>query len=188
MVQMSPRSMYLDKNLKNTLHVKNVLNFMTMNITPEYVDIIEMHDFWEIVYLESGEAEATADDRKIHLFPGDVIFHKPGEVHAIKSLNGTVAKAFFLCFHSTNKETKLFESLKIALESEQKKMIHRLNDEAHEIYLNRKKHYPSVIFSSSALSPNAPTGAQQLFRIHLEEFLISVIRLVEKKENVITYE
>ena len=188
MIYVKSRSMYLDKSLKTTLRVKDILNFMTINIDPEYVDVVELHDFWEIVYIESGEAIAMADDREVPLLPGDVIFHKPGEVHSIKSANGTTAKAFFICFHSTNKAAKIFESLKISLESEQKKMIYRLYDEARKIYLSRKKYYHSVIFSSSALSPNAPTGAQQLFKIHLEEFLISVIQLVEKRANVITYE
>lgn len=188
MIYVKSRSMYLDKSLKTTLRVKDILNFMTINIDPKYVDVVEMHDFWEIVYIESGEAIAMADDREVPLFPGDVVFHKPGEVHSIKSANGTTAKAFFICFHSTNKAAKIFESLKISLKSEQKKMIYRLYDEARKIYLSRKKYYHSVIFSSSALSPNAPTGAQQLFKIHLEEFLISVIQLVEKRANVITYE
>ena len=188
MIYVKSRSMYLDKSLKTTLRVNDIQNFMTINIDPEYVDIIEMHDFWEMVYIESGEAIAMADDENIPLFPGDVIFHKPGEVHSIKSVNGTTAKAFFICFHTTNKSAKIFESLKIALENEQKQMIYRLYDEARKIYLNRKKYYRSVIFSSSALSPDAPTGAQQLFKNHLEEFLISVIQLVEKSANVITYE
>ena len=188
MIRVSSRSMYLDKSLKNTLRVKDILNFMTMNIDPAYIDVIEMHDFWEIVYLESGEAVAVADDREIPLFPGDVIFHKPGEAHAIKAANGTTAKAFFICFHSTNKSAKLFEGLKIGLDTEQKKMIYRLYDEARKIYLYTKKYYRSVIFSSSALSPDAPTGSQQLFKIHLEEFLISVIQLIEKRTDVITYE
>ncbi len=188
MIRVCSRSMYLDKSLKNTLRVKDIQNFMTMNIDPDYVDVVEMHDFWEIVYIESGEAIAMADDENVPLFPGDVIFHKPGEVHSIKSANGTTAKAYFICFHTTNKSAKIFESLKIALENEQKQLIYRLYDEARKIYLNRKKYYRSVIFSSSALSPDAPTGAQQLFKNHLEEFLISVIQLVEKSANVITYE
>ena len=116
--------MYLDKSLKTTLRVNDIQNFMTINIDPEYVDIIEMHDFWEMVYIESGEAIAMADDGNVPLFPGDVIFHKPGEVHSIKSANGTTAKAFFICFHTTNKSAKIFESLKIALENEQKQMIY----------------------------------------------------------------
>ena len=188
MIRVNSRNMYLDKSLKNTLRVKDILNFMTMHIDPAFVDVIEMHDFWEIVYIESGEAIAIADDKEVHLLPGDVIFHKPGEAHAIKAANGTTAKAFFICFHTTNKSAKIFESLKIALENEQKQLIYRLYDEARKIYLNRKKYYRSVIFSSSALSPDAPTGAQQLFKNHLEEFLISVIQLIEKRSEVITYE
>ena len=188
MVRVRPRSMFVDKSLKTTLHVEDVINFMTMNLTPDYIDIEEVHDFWEIVYLESGEAVATADDRQIPLFPGDVIFHKPGEIHAIQSVNNTTARAFFICFHSASKTVKLFESLKITLESEQKKLIYTLYEEAQRIYLSKDKHYHSVIFSSSALSPCAPTGAQQIFRNHVEEFLILVIQLIEKKQHIIPYE
>ena len=75
MVRVSSRSMYVDKSLKTTLHVEDVQNFLTLNLTPDYVDIEEIHDFWEIVYLESGEAVAIADDRRVPLFPGDVLCH-----------------------------------------------------------------------------------------------------------------
>lgn len=188
MVRLSSRSMYIDKSLKTTLHVEDVLYFMTMNIPPEYIDTEEMHDFWEIVYLESGEAIATAGQQKVPLFPGDIIFHKPGEIHAIQSVNNTTSRAYFISFYSTSKACNIFDSLKTSLESDQKKMVHKLYDEARQIYLSQDKHYYSVIFSSTVLSPDAPTGAQQLFRIHLEELLISVIQLIEKKEDIIPYE
>ncbi len=187
MVRVSSRSMYVDKSLKTTLHVEDVQNFLTLHLTPDYVDIEEIHDFWEIVYLESGEAIATADDRSVPLFPGDVIFHKPGEVHAIHAANNTTAKVFFICFYSTSKTVRLFESLKIALGTEQKKMIYQLYEEARSIYLSEPWNSDSVLFNSRALSPNAPTGAQQIFRNHLEEFLILVIQLIEKREQIISY-
>ena len=41
----------------------------------------EMHDFWEVVYVIDGEVIISADEN-IHDFKsGDIIFHKPLELH-----------------------------------------------------------------------------------------------------------
>ena len=41
----------------------------------------EMHDFWEVVYVVDGEVIISADEN-VHSFKsGDIIFHKPLELH-----------------------------------------------------------------------------------------------------------
>ena len=41
----------------------------------------ESHDFWECVYVESGSICVTADSRVLELSAGEIIFHKPLELH-----------------------------------------------------------------------------------------------------------
>lgn len=41
----------------------------------------EMHDFWEFFCVMSGEVQVTGDERIYVLSEGDVIFHKPLELH-----------------------------------------------------------------------------------------------------------
>ena len=50
----------------------------------------EAHDFWELLCVDRGEVEVTADSHHYTLKRGEIIFHKPNEFHGLKA-NGTVA-------------------------------------------------------------------------------------------------
>ena len=43
----------------------------------------ELHDFWEMVYIDQGVASFTADDRLFECGAGTLVFHKPNEFHRI---------------------------------------------------------------------------------------------------------
>ena len=51
----------------------------------------ETHNFWECVYVKRGSIEVSADDRILHLEKGQIIFHKPLELHKfyVDSTDGT---------------------------------------------------------------------------------------------------
>ena len=58
----------------------------------------ESHDFWEIVFVESGEVEVTEDENVYILGAGNMIFHAPMEFHRIKSSGGSSPDGFILSF------------------------------------------------------------------------------------------
>ena len=177
----------INKTLKNILQI-DVLNFIVLNLSPSFVDEEEMHDFWEMVYIKSGKATALAGNSETNLSAGDLLFHKPWEIHAIKATQDEPFTAFFISFSSTSEATKAFESLKISLRSEHKKLLDDIYNEARKIYYSRAKDDHGTIFHAEELIPDSHIGSQQIFRMHLEEFLISIMRFVETKENVIYYE
>ena len=41
----------------------------------------EMHDYWEVVYVESGKLTVSEDDKIYELSQGQIIFHAPMEFH-----------------------------------------------------------------------------------------------------------
>jgi len=60
----------------------------------------EMHDFWEMVYVASGRAVATADERIYELSEGQLLLHKPLEFHRIWSAEGSAPHLLLLSFHA----------------------------------------------------------------------------------------
>lgn len=48
-----------------------------------YIFTGEQHDFWEMVYIDRGEADIGAGNRTHRLGQGQVIFHRPNEFHSI---------------------------------------------------------------------------------------------------------
>ena len=45
----------------------------------------ERHDFWELLYVDKGTLSVTAGDRALGLAQGQIIFHAPGEFHALSA-------------------------------------------------------------------------------------------------------
>ena len=45
----------------------------------------ESHNFWELVYVDRGEATIVADDKQHILRQGEAYFHKPNQFHNIKT-------------------------------------------------------------------------------------------------------
>ena len=188
MIYIRNKDAYINKSLQNIIQVDDINNFHVLTLTPDFVDQREIHDFWEMVYIESGDALITSNDETFPASAGNLIFHKPGEVHAIESANNSFVRAYFVSFSTSSEITKLFESLKLTVRNEQKNMLKKLFEEARGLYNNKSDFSQMGDFFSESLKPSSPTGAQQLFRMHFEEFLISVIRLIEEKENVFFYE
>ena len=58
----------------------------------------EAHDFYEIVFVESGEIEVTEDEKVYRLGEGDLILHAPMEFHRIRSSGGTEPRVLNLSF------------------------------------------------------------------------------------------
>ena len=70
----------------------------------------EQHDFWELVYVVSGEVGATADNRVYSLKEGQIIFHKPMEFHKLWSSGGTEPHVIILTFSANGEAMKYFEN------------------------------------------------------------------------------
>ncbi len=187
MVEFSKGSTYINKGMKTTVSVQKILHFISTVITPDFVDRAEKHDFWELVYLESGEAVVTVDDREISLLPSEAYFHKPGEAHSIRAVGGPIS-VFFISFNSTSKIMTIFENLKLSLNSEQKKLIYKINAQARNIFENESGKKSPTRFASRALLENPPLGSQQLYKLHLEELLLSSAIQAENEKSIVTYD
>lgn len=187
MIKLENSNKYINKSMKNTVSVQKILHFISTIINENFVDDAEVHDFWELVYLESGEAIVSTDGNDIRLLPAEVYFHKPGEAHSIKAVGGPIS-VFFISFHSTSKIMTIFENLKLSLSSEQKKLIYKIYAQAKNIFENDPIKKSSGNFASKSLSADPPLGSQQLYKMYLEELLLTTAIEVEKERNIVTYD
>lgn len=72
------------KKLTRTVTVTGLYSGIDVKFQPGYYFPGEFHDFWEAVYVSSGRMTATGDGRIYRLSEGDVVFHKPMELHTVK--------------------------------------------------------------------------------------------------------
>lgn len=92
----------------------------------------EYHNFWECVYVIDGNIRASGDERVYDLKPGNIIIHKPMELHKFYINNPNGAHLFIFSFSA---EGTLCEALKnrvFLLSEEQNNIMLSLIRYAHE--------------------------------------------------------
>ena len=83
----------------------------------------EMHDFWEVVYVADGEVIISADEN-VHSFKsGDIIFHKPLELHKFNVVGESGATLLIFSFAMTGALCKNLERRAFHLDKHNRNII-----------------------------------------------------------------
>jgi quercetin dioxygenase-like cupin family protein len=89
------KPLYIKHKFDVFLNISEVATIHYLEIHKNYQYDGETHDFWEMVYVDSGEVQVIANNKKITLVNGDVIFHEPNEYHNILA-NGISSPCVFV--------------------------------------------------------------------------------------------
>lgn len=136
----------------------------------------ESHDFWEFLYVDKGEVIVGAQNTSHNLKKGQIIFHKPGEFHTVKS-NGVVAPNLVVAsFVSKSEAMAFFENKIFTVSDIQRSFLAQIVTEAE------------AAFSTSLSDPEMNIlerneqqlfGGEQLIVLALEQLLIDFVRAGE---------
>lgn len=86
----------------------------------------EVHDFWEVLYVRSGEVTVSANEQVYLLKKGDIVFHKPMEFHSFYTSGQTAASCFIMSFAASGPLMTTFENFVVSLSQEQQKQLSSL--------------------------------------------------------------
>ena len=170
---------YVSKSIKDSVKVKKIIHYLCFELTHDYVDTEESHDFWEFVYMESGKATFECDGKIIKLCDNDILFHKPDCKHIIKSIDTDLAKMHFVSFESKSEQIKVFDELKTALPYRLKRELFLLFEKANQTFTRVVENKKDFL----QMSENAPLGGDQLYKMYLEGFLIKLLRTLGDKSQ-----
>lgn len=132
----------------------------------------EAHDFWELLYVDRGTLRVTAGAQVWELSRGQIIFHAPGEFHAL-SATGVAPDLVVVSFSCDSPDMEYFHSLITSAGEAERALLARIVEES------------SAAFSSPLDNPatkglqrreQSPFGGEQLVCAALEELLIRLIR------------
>ncbi|MCU6709980.1 AraC family transcriptional regulator [Paenibacillus sp. J5C_2022] len=160
---------FVRTRLKESFVVKDIISLHYFEFSKDFRFEGEKHDFWEFVYVDKGEIEVFADTEGYCLQQGDVIFHKPNEFHGVWANRKVAPNVIILSFVCQSREMAFFENKIFTLDARQRELLAQMIkngfaafyppfDDPRNHTLNRR--------------PDAPIGAEQLIRLHLEMFLI----------------
>lgn len=105
------------------IHIENLYSIFKMSYKSNYKFNGEVHDFWEFLYVIEGDVQVSGDERVYALSTGDMIFHKPMELHKFAVENEKGATLFISSFTLEGKISDYFKNSVFTLNREQRRII-----------------------------------------------------------------
>ncbi len=164
---------YLKQKIDTAINVSGIVTIHYFEFDRNFSSRGEKHDFWEMVYIDKGEAIIEAKNEKFTLRQGEAVFHKPNEFHKFLA-NGKVApNVFIITFVCHSKSIDFFKGKHLNIPTPLRSHIANIISEAETAY-HLTKNDPYI--SEMAEKSDAPLGGKQLIKLNLEMLLIALLR------------
>ncbi len=172
------KSNYIKHRLINFISISKIVTIHHYEFSKNFFFEGESHNFWEMLYVDKGQVNIRAGAKKFTLKQGEVTFHKPNEFHTICTDGINAADVFIITFVCSSSSADFFKGYTSALSAKLKKHMFSLIEECLSCFESMPTTGMQLVTKD-----DAPLGSQQMVRIHLEEFLILLIRESNSKET-----
>lgn len=164
---------YQFTELKEELIIRKIVSLHYFEYMSDFTFPGESHNFWEFLYVDKGELQVTADREKFILRQGQIIFHRPNEFHALAANNVIAPNLVVITFEAGEPCMAFFEHKILTVGESERNLLSQIIAEARETFDGPMDDpYMEVLVRKE----NIPFGAEQMIKIHLEQFLIQLFR------------
>lgn len=140
----------------------------------------EKHDFWEMVYVDSGNIVAITDGNSSTLSQGQIIFHEPGEIHAHISDSQSPNNMLVISFSCESREMSFFRKKIFTADKTTKTLLSLFASEVKSALGNIPDEYGK---EENLDFGDAEFGSYELLLCYYKEMLINLIRKNSGKDN-----
>jgi len=126
--------------VEEAIRIEEIFTFFKIHHEKNYEFPGETHNFWEMVYVIKGSLCVSADEKIYNLSGGEVIFHKPMELHKFYIDDEYGADIVVITFNATGNLTEFFEGRVCRIDNDQQYIVESLIRYA-EIRKNPKKSF-----------------------------------------------
>ena len=160
------------KTFDIVLKVEKIANIHYFEFAKKYHTVDDSHNFCELLYVDNGSIVVKSDNYSGIISNNQLIIHRPNEVHSLMCKEDVAPNVIIIGFECVCEKLSHFSSFPTTLSAEHKKMLVEIMQEGINAYeppydtitLDMKKRETPVF------------GADQMLKIKLEAFLISLIR------------
>ena len=170
---------YVKTQLQNVINISKIVTVHYYEFDKNFVFDGEIHDFWEMVYVDKGRVQIRRDDEELVLSQGEIIFHAPNEFHSIKALDSE-PNFFVVSFVCNSPFISYLEKYHMVLNKMLHSFISSIIAESENTYLIPKND-PSL--KKLVKREECLFGGEQLIKTYLEQLVIILIRNILKKSD-----
>lgn len=172
---------YYKYKIEDLFVIRKIVTIHYFEFDKDFTYPSESHDFWELVYADKESVICTADGEELVLEEGELLFHKPNEVHALRANRRTAPNVFIISFECKSDAMRFFEERrKMRLDKKLLRWIYAIIEESKNTF---DLPFSDPAMKKLTLSKNPPAGGQQLIRNYLELLLIQLMRSESDRED-----
>lgn len=144
----------------------------------------ESHDFWELVYIDSGKAKITNNNNVIELSQGDAFLHLPNAKHTIYT-EEDFSNSAIISFECKSRSLKKLSEKVLVLSDYEKTLLNKIVNETKTGFSDKLN---DAHLKKMTKNPLAPIGSEQIIKNCIELLFLSIIRNSQSSNKNITEE
>lgn len=164
---------YPPVSARRELHITRLYSLYYFQFSPHDPLEGESHDFWEMVYIDAGEALIQSGDESHLLHQGEVFLHEPNRYHCIRLLPNSTPNIFIVSFSLKGNSIERIKNRPLWTDRDQRLLLSRLLTEGASLYGPLLDCHRDL---SRDRLESARFGALQMIVNYLELILIEMIR------------
>lgn len=166
--------------LRRPVRVDRVVTVHYFEYSSSYYFEGERHDFWEFLYVDKGSVHVVSDGREQLLKRGSLIFHPPGEFHALRATGDSAPNLVVASFYCDCRELDALIGKVYTAKEAERALIGGIVSEAEQAFSS-----PLDDPETTALvrKEEPAYGSEQLVGAYIEELLIRLLRRGEAQKR-----
>lgn len=175
---MMKKDEFVKQELKNQLSVTGLYTVHYFRYGKNFKYIEEKHNFYELIYIDSGSAVVKNNNDCIELKQGQAYIHNPNDLHTVFTKED-FANSAIITFDCKGTEISKITKKILLLNTEQKQLLNRVVKETKQGYADE---LDVLYLKKMNKQKEAPFGCDQIIKNCIELILISLIR--QDSENL----
>lgn len=155
------------------LTVSGIANIHYFEFTERYHTVDDYHNFCELLYVDRGAITVHAENYSGILSDNQMIIHRPNEIHSLECSDYTAPNVIIIGFECFCGELEPFSKKPVTLSGEQKKMLSEIMVEGMNVFAPP---YDLPNVPEMKKRSEYPYGSDELLKLRLEIFLITLVR------------
>lgn len=139
----------------------------------------EAHDFWELVFIDSGNAKILNENETLKLKQGEAFLHRPNAVHTIFT-DEEFANSAIITFECKSRTLKNLADKVLTLSDYEKTLLNKIISEAKISFSDKLN---DVHLKKMTKKQIAPFGGEQIIKNCIELLFISILRNIESDKS-----
>lgn len=160
------------QSFSTPLRVTRIANIHYFEFTHQYHTESDSHNFCELLHVDQGSLRVSSENYSGTLTDNQLIIHRPNERHFLECSESGSPNVVIIGFECSAPELARFATSPITLQPAHRNMLSRILTEGMAVY---EPPYDIPTFEMKKRA-SFPFGADQMMQIHLEAFLITLIR------------